>query len=143
MKTLLTPTSHQQDDSGTPAAKGRDDWKQQFRLNALDLNPLLQDQGDSFAWASQEPCLQRTLDLVRHEIVELNVLIEGAGEPALASDNVSLLLMLGLADLGRPASATEKLKFAWRLLMAVLKFHHRAAVLRATHRSTLSAAMST
>lgn len=143
MKTLLTPTSHQQDDSGTPAANGRDDWKQQFRLNALDLNPLLQDQGDSFAWASHEPWLQRTLDLLRQEVVELNELIEGAGEPALASDNVSLLLMLGLADLGRPASAHAKLKFAWRLLMAILKFHHRAAVLRATLRAVPPTSLST
>jgi hypothetical protein len=135
MKTPSTANSHQPHDSSTFATNANADWKRQFRLSALDLNPLLQTEGDNVAWVSHEPWLQRTLDLVRGEVAELNVWIEIAGEELFPTDTRTLLFMLGMAAPKRPDSTVEKFKFAWRLLIGLLKFHHRAMVLRATLRS--------
>jgi hypothetical protein len=135
MKTLSTTTSHQLNDSGKLATNLKDDWKRQFRLSVLDLNPLLKTNGDNVAWLSQEPWLQRTLDLVRDEIAELNALMEGTGEQSLSTDSLTLLSMLGMAGQTRPISTAEKLTIAWRMLSGLLKFHHRSAVLRAALRS--------
>ncbi len=100
----------------------RNDWKRQFRLNTLDLNPLLQDTTtEAQPWACSEPQLLRLLQLVGDEVSSLNALLHAAGEPALPCGPADLLHLLGVASVRKPNTRQSKLRFSVHLLIGLAR----------------------
>ncbi len=108
----------------TPSHRGHasTDWKRPFRLNALDLNPLMQDTTiEAQPWTCSEPQLMRLLQVVSDEVALLNAVLRAAGEPALPCRSVDLLHLLGVASVRKPNTWRSKLRFSVQLLIGLAR----------------------
>lgn len=113
MKTHPPPASTQLHNGLPIGRRASHDWKRFFRLNALDLNPLLQNTTtEAQPWVCDEPQLMRLLQLVNDEISSLNGLLRTAGEPILSCKPADLLRMLGVASIRNPSR--RALHQAWQ-----------------------------
>ncbi len=117
----LRPSFQQRPASAHPGHPSTD-WKHLFRLNALDLNPLLQDTTtEAQPWAYGEPQLLRLLQLVGDEVSSLNAQLHAAGEPALPCGPADLLHLLGVASVSKPDTWLSKLRFSVQLLIGLAR----------------------
>lgn len=100
----------------------RNDWKRQFRLNTLDLNPLLQNTtAEARPWVCSEPQLMRLLQVVSDEVASLNALLRAAGEQVLPCGPADLLHLLGVASVRKPDTWLSKLRFSVQLLIGLAR----------------------
>ncbi len=98
------------------------DWQRQFRLNALDLNPLLQNTTpEAQPWVCGEPQLMRLLQVASDEVNSLNALLHAAGEPRLPYGPADLLHLLGVASARKPDTWLSRLRFSLQLLIGLAR----------------------
>lgn len=117
----LRPSSQQRP---APAHHGHPstDWKRPFRLNALDLNPLLQDTTTKAQpWVCGEPQLMRLLRVVGGEITSLNAMLRAVGEPVLPYEPADLLHLLGVSSIRRPETWQRRLHFCLKFLIGLAR----------------------
>lgn len=120
MKTHPPPASTQLHNGLPIGRRASHDWKRFFRLNALDLNPLLQNTTtEAQPWVCDEPQLMRLLQLVNDEISSLNGLLRTAGEPILSCKPADLLRMLGVASIRKPDTLASRLRYCLQLLVGL------------------------
>lgn len=117
----LRPSSQQRP---APAHHGHPstDWKRPFRLNALDLNPLLQDTTpEAQPWVCGEPQLMRLLRVVGDEITSLNALLCAAGEPVQPCEPADLLHLLSVSSIRKPDTWQSRLHFYLKFLIGLAR----------------------
>lgn len=105
-------------------------WKHQFRLNALDLEPMLRAPDEQLNWITTEPQLMRALADMRRDLEELNQLLATAGESTLPTHQHALLRMLGVARETAPAGLLDKLQFSAKFLVGLWRFQMNLATAR-------------
>lgn len=122
MKTQHHCPSYQQHPAPAHHEHPNTDWKWRFRLNVLDLNPLLQDSTtEAQPWICGEPQLMRLLQLVSEEVASLNALLLAAHEPALPCGPADLLHLLGVASIRKPDTWQSRLHFCLRFLIGLAR----------------------
>jgi hypothetical protein len=123
MKTHPTPSSTPLNDGQFIGRRAsQQSWKRSFRLNALDLNPLLRrTTTEAQPWICGEPQLMRLLKLVGEEVASLNALLLAADEPALPCEPLDLLHLLGLASARKPDTWRSRLRFCLQSLMGLMR----------------------
>ncbi len=122
MKTQLIHPSSQQSPAQVHHVLLCNDWKRQFRLNTLDLNPLLQNTTiEGQPWACKEPQLLRLLQLASDEVTSLNALLRAAGEQVLPCGPADLLHLLGVASVRKPNTWRSKLRFCLQMLIGLAR----------------------
>lgn len=131
MKTQHLRSSSQLSPATVPHGHLCNDWKRLFRLNALDLNPLLQNTTtEAQPWVYGEPQLMQLLELARDEVSSLNALLSIAGEPVLPCGPADLLHLLGVASVKKPDTWLSKLRFFLRLLIGLVRLVNRTSSTR-------------
>lgn len=122
MKTQHPHPSAQQSPAPAPHERLADDWRRPFRLNALDLNPLLQDTTpEAQPWVCDEPQLMRLLQVVSDEVSSLNALLWTVGEPVLPYEPADLLHLLGVASVRKPDTWQSRLHFCLKFLIGLAR----------------------
>lgn len=122
MKTHPTPSSTPLNDGLFIGRRASQSWKLGFRLNVLDLNPLLRSTTTEVQpWVCGEPQLMRLLQLVGEEVASLNALLLAADEPALPCGPVDLLHLLGMASVRKPDTWRSRLRFCLQSLMGLVR----------------------
>lgn len=117
MRTQYLRPSSQQSEASAHHGHASTDWKRLFRLNVLDLNPLLQNTTpEAQPWVCGEPQLLRLLHVAGDEVTSLNALLRAAGEPILPCGPADLLHMLGIASVRKPGTWLSRLRFSLQLL---------------------------
>lgn len=115
-------SSSQQIPAPVPHEHLRSDWKRQFRLNTLDLNPLMQNTTtEAQPWVCGEPQLMQLLQVVGDDVASLNALLRAAGEPALPCGPADLLHLLGVASVSKQDTWRSKLCFSVQLLIGLAR----------------------
>ena len=122
MKTHPTPSSTPLNNGLFIGRRASPSWKLGFRLNVLDLNPLLRSTTPEVQhWVCGEPQLMRLLQLVGEEVASLNALLLAADEPALPCGPVDLLHLLGVTSIRKPDTWQSRLHFCLRFLIGLAR----------------------
>jgi hypothetical protein len=122
MKTHPPPSSTQPHNGPRIGRRASHNWKRRFRLNALELNPLLRDTTtEAQPWVCDEPQLMRLLQVVSDEVASLNALLRAAGEPVLPCGPADLMHLLGVASVSKPDTWRSKLRFSVQLLIGLAR----------------------
>lgn len=122
MKTHPTPSSTPLNDGQFIGRRASQSWKHGFRLNALDLNPLLRSSTtEAQPWVCCEPQLLRLLRVVGDEVSAVNAQLRAAGEPALPCGPADLLHLLGVASIRKPDTWQSRLHFCLQFLIGLAR----------------------
>lgn len=122
MKTHPTPSSTPLKDGQFIGRRASQSWKHGFRLNALDLNPLLRSTTtEAQPWVCEEPQLMRLFQLASDEVASLNALLRAAGEQVLPCGPADLLHLLGVASVRKPSTWRSKLRFCLQMLIGLAR----------------------
>lgn len=122
MKTHPPPYSTQPHNGLPIRRRASHNWKRRFRLNALDLNPLLQSTTtEAQPWVCEEPQLMRLFQLASDEVASLNALLRAAGEQVLPCGPEDLLHLLGVASVRKPNTWQSKLRFCLQMLIGLAR----------------------
>ncbi len=122
MKTQHIRPSSQQRPAPSHHGHASTDWKHPLRLNALDLNPLMQNTTtETQSWICGEPQLMRLLQVVSDEVASLNALLRAAGEPVLPCGPEDLLHLLDVASVKKPDTWLSRLRFSVQMLIGLAR----------------------
>ena len=132
MKNLNAPTSHAPTSSDAfhvAALDGNVPWKSEFRLNAMDLNPMMRMNANTCAhWVTKYPALMDLLAMASTEARALNAALAEQQMSAVPHDPLDLIERLGFAEVSEPTTWYGKVHSSLQLMVGCVRLSYELHV---------------